>query len=261
MPNPFSKGWKYLMSSFDKKIDDNADPKVLLHQAEQEERRRHDAIQQQAAEIIGNRHQLELQLGRLGKERDKLTGNTRAALAQADKARAEGDAERATQLEATAETFAAQLVTIEKEFADTTVMHQQAVAAAEEAAIQAKASQQRQEQLKAQFRELEAQADQAAMQEKTAATMDGIRAIQGDGNTPTLDDVREKIEGRYARALGAQELAESSAAGRMAEIESSTTDARGAMKLDEIRAQMRAEAGGQLESGSPKELEEGEGKQ
>src|SRR5699024_10508220 len=33
MANPFSKGWKYLMASFDTKIDENADPKVQIQQA------------------------------------------------------------------------------------------------------------------------------------------------------------------------------------------------------------------------------------
>ncbi|WP_448851907.1 PspA/IM30 family protein [Corynebacterium sp. 335C] len=263
MPNPFSKGWKYVMSSFDKKIDDNADPKVLLHQAEQEERRRHDAIQRQAAEIIGNRNQLEMQLGRLTKDREKLTANTKAALEQADRARAAGDEAKAAELENTAEVFASQLVSIERELEDTTQMHGQAVAAADEAQKQAKLSQQRQQELKAQFRELEAQADQAEMQQRTAATMDGIRAIEGDRNVPTLDDVREKIEGRYARALGAQELAQDSTAGRMAEIEAGTTDAQASMRLEEIRARMRAESAGELGAGgsgsAAGELESGDG--
>ena len=33
MANPFSKGWKYVMASFDQKIDENADPKVQIQQA------------------------------------------------------------------------------------------------------------------------------------------------------------------------------------------------------------------------------------
>lgn len=266
MANPFSKGWKYMMSAFDKKIDDNADPKVLLHQAEQEESRRHDAIQQQAAQVIGNRNQLEMKLGRLRGERDTITANTRAALEQADRARAAGDEAKAAELENTAEVFASQLVSIERELEDTTTMHAQASAAADEAQKQAKLSQQRQQELKAQFRELEAQADQAEMQQRTAATLDGIRAIEGDRDVPTLDSIREKIEGRYARALGAQELAENGAAGRMAEIEAGSTDVRASMRLDEIRASMRSETTGELGSGSAPgasgaagELEAGDG--
>ena len=46
MANPFSKGWKYMMSSFDKKIDDNADPKVQIHQAAEAAREQHRQIQE-----------------------------------------------------------------------------------------------------------------------------------------------------------------------------------------------------------------------
>lgn len=263
MANPFSKGWKYMMSSFDKKIEDNADPKVQIHQAAEAAREQHRQIQQQAAAVIGNRNQLEMQLARLNKEREKLTANARTAVQQADAARSGGDEAKAAEFEQTAGVFAAQLVSVETEIEQTTDMHAQAVRAAEEAQQQAKQSQVRYEQLKTQIRELESQADQAKMQEQTSRTLDGIQGRSNDPNVPTLDDVREKIEGRYARALGAQELAENSATGRMAEIESAGTDARAEMRLAEIRAQMASEGGeNQLEQGAGKPvgaLEQGAG--
>ncbi len=250
MANPFSKGWKYMMSSFDKKIEDNADPKVQIHQAAEAAREQHRQIQQQAAAVIGNRNQLEMQLARLNKERDKLTANARTAVQQADAARAGGEEAKAAEFEQTAGVFATQLVSVETEIEQTTEMHAQAVRAAEEAQQQAKQSQTRFEELKTQIRELESQADQAKMQEQTSRTLDGMQGVSDDPNVPTLEGVREKIEGRYARALGAQELAENSAAGRMAEIEAAGTDARADMRLAEIRAQMASEGGNQLESGA-----------
>ena len=247
MANPFAKGWKYMMSSFDKKIEDNADPKVQITQAAEAERQRHQEIQRQAAAIIGNRNQLEMQLGRLTSERDKITENTRQALANADQARAKGDEATAQKMESTAEVFATQLVNVEKELENTTQLHQQAVSAAEEAQRQAQQSQARYEQIKQDIRKLESQADQAKMQETASKTLQSMQGISEDPNVPTLDSVREKIEGRYANALGAQELAESSQAGRMAEI--STRDAAADMRLAEIRAQMNNESAA-LESGS-----------
>lgn len=263
MANPFSKGWKYMMASFDKKIDDNADPKVLIAQAAEAERERHRQIQQQAAAVIGNRNQLELQMGRLSKEREKLTKNTRGALGQADAARAAGDEAKAQKLEQTAEIFASQLVSIESELEATSANYEAAVRAAEEAQQQAKQSQARYEQMKSEIRELESQADQAKMQETASNALKGMQGVSDNPNVPTLDSVREKIESRYVNALGAQELAENSHAGRMAEIEASGADARADMRLAEIRAQMAKEsAGGELEA--PKaadqapELESGE---
>ncbi|MFD6728842.1 PspA/IM30 family protein [Corynebacterium xerosis] len=259
MANPFSKGWKYMMSSFDKKIDDNADPKVQIHQAAEAARDQHRQIQEQAAAVIGNRNQLEMSLSRLQKERDKLTANTRAAVQQADAARAAGDAAKAQELEHTAEIFASQLVSIETEIDQTTEMHGQAVRAAEEAQQQAKRSQVEYEQIKTQIRELGSQADQAKMQETTSRTLDGLQGAASNPNVPTLDGVREKIESRYANALGAQELAANSHTGRMAEIEASGADARADARLAEIRAQMAAESGGnELGKGSAGELEAGD---
>lgn len=258
MANPFSKGWKYMMSSFDKKIEDNADPKVQIHQAAEAAREQHRQIQQQAASVIGNRNQLEMTLSRLQKERDKLTNNARAAVQQADNARAAGDAAKAQELENTAEIFASQLVSVESEIEQTSTMHAQAVRAAEEAQQQAKQSQMRYEQLKTEIRELESQADQAKLQETTSRTLEGMEGIANDPNVPTLDGVREKIESRYANALGAQELAQNSHTARMAEIEASGADARADARLAEIRAQMAQESGaGQLDAGTAGELEAG----
>ena len=64
MANPFSKGWKYMMSSFDQKIDENADPKVQIQQAVQAAKEQHQQISEHAAEIIGHKSQLEMQMDR-----------------------------------------------------------------------------------------------------------------------------------------------------------------------------------------------------
>ena len=63
MPNPFSKGWNYLKASLDKSVDDNADPKVLVHQAMNGAREQHKAVADQAAAVIGNARQLEIAMG------------------------------------------------------------------------------------------------------------------------------------------------------------------------------------------------------
>ena len=124
---------------------------------------------------------------------------------------------------------------------------------------EAKRSQVEYEQIKTQIRELESQADQAKMQETTSRTLDGLQGAASNPNVPTLDGVREKIESRYANALGAQELAANSHTGRMAEIEASGADARADARLAEIRAQMASESGGnELGKGSAGELEAGD---
>lgn len=52
---------------------------------------------------------------------------------------------------------------------------------------------------------------------------------------PTLDYVRDKIEGRYATSLGSTELAEGSAAARSIEQQEAEREQAAKAKLDEIR--------------------------
>ena len=245
MANPFSKGWKYLMQSFDTKIDQNADPKVQIQQAVAAAKEQHKAVSAHAANIIGNRNQLQMKMERLIKSQEDLQNKARTALQAAQKAEAAGDAEKAQQFNNAAEVIATQLVSVEQELEQT----KQAYASADHAA---KEAQQKQQQSEAHLKEqlsqvsqLESQLNQARMQEQTAKTMDSMNQFNDD-NVPTLDGVRDKIERRYANALGQQELMKDSMTDRMAEIESGSTDAAAASRLDQIRASMS----GELEAGS-----------
>ena len=245
MANPFSKGWKYLMQSFDTKIDQNADPKVQIQQAVVAAKEQHKAISEHAANIIGNRNQLQMKMERLIKSQEDLQNKARTALQAAQKAEAAGDAEKSQQFNNAAEVIATQLVSVEQELEQI----KQAYASADHAAKEAQAKQQQSEaNLKEQLSQvgqLESQLNQARMQEQTAKTMDSMNQFNDD-NVPTLDGVRDKIERRYANALGQQELMKDSMTDRMVEIESGSTDAAAASRLDQIRASLS----GELEAGS-----------
>jgi phage shock protein A len=54
--------------------------------------------------------------------------------------------------------------------------------------------------------------------------------------------VRDKIERRYANALGQAELAQSSVQGRMLEVQQAGIQMAGHSRLEQIRASMRGEA-------------------
>lgn len=61
--------------------------------------------------------------------------------------------------------------------------------------------------------------------------------------TPNLDEVREKIERRYANAMGSAELAQNSVQGRMIEVSSRPgAQMAGHSRLEQIRASMRGDA-------------------
>jgi phage shock protein A len=80
------------------------------------------------------------------------------------------------------------------------------------------------------------------MQEQVSASLRSMSELAAPGNTPSLDEVREKIERRYANALGSAELAQSSVQGRMLEVEQAGVEMAGHSRLEQIRASMRGEA-------------------
>lgn len=242
MANPFTKAWKYLMASFDSKIEENADPKIQIEQAIREAEDQHRALSQQAAAVIGNQRQLEMKLNRQLADVEKLQANTRQALTLADKACAEGDASKATEYENTAEAFAAQLVTAEQGVEDLKALHDQSLQQAQQAKQAVERNSMQLQQKVAERTKLLSQLEQAKMQEKVAESLQGMDAVSS-GSTPNLDQVRDKIEKRYANALGQAELAESSVQGRMAEVEHASTQLAGHSRLEQLRAEMNQGGG------------------
>jgi hypothetical protein len=65
--------------------------------------------------------------------------------------------------------------------------------------------------------------------------------LAAPSNVPTLDEVRDKIERRYAVALGTAELAKESPATHVLEVQKATLDMAGAARLEEIRAALAAD--------------------
>lgn len=238
MANPFVKAWKYLMALFDSKIEENADPKVQIEQAIEEAQRQHQELSQQAAAVIGNQRQLEMQLNRRLGDIEKLQANTRQALELADKERAAGNESKAVEYENAAEAFAAQLVTAEQAVEDTKKMHDQALQSAQ-------AARQAVERNAAALREkvnerskLLSQLEQAKMQEKVSESLNSMNELTNNSSAPSLDAVRDKIERRYAKALGQAELAENTVEARMREVQQSGIQMAGHSRLEQIRAEM-----------------------
>jgi phage shock protein A len=88
------------------------------------------------------------------------------------------------------------------------------------------------------------QLDQAKMQETVSASLQRMSEMAAPSNVPSLDEVRDKIEQRYATALGQADLARNSVAGRMMEVKRATVNLQGSARLEEIRASLAAEQSG-----------------
>ena len=242
MANPFVKAWKYVMALFNAKIDEHADPKVQIQQAIDESQRQHQALTQQAAQVIGNQRQLEMRLNRQLADIEKLQVNVRQALALADQASASGDPAKATEYNNAAEAFAAQLVTAEQSVEDLKALHDQALSAAMQAKKAVEQNAMMLQQKIAERTKLLSQLEQAKMQEQVSASLRSMSELGAPGSTPSLDEVRDKIERRYANAIGAAELAQDSVQGRMIEVEQAGVQMAGHSRLEQIRASMRGES-------------------
>ena len=252
MANPFVKAWKYLMASFSSKIDEYADPKIQIQQAIEDAQRQHQALSQQAAAVIGNQRQLEVKLNRQLGEIEKYQSSARQALVLADEARGRGDQAKAQQYEQAAESFATQLVTAEQSVEDLKTLHDQALQAAGQAKQAVERNAMVLQQKIAERSKLLSQLEQAKMQEQVSASLRSMSELAAPGSTPSLDEVREKIERRYANALGAAELAQNSVQGRMPEVQQSTLDMAGRSRLEQIRASISgAPIAGEVTAGEP----------
>ncbi len=239
--NPLVRAWKYMGAWFGSKVDERADPKIQIQQAIQEAQEQHEQLTRQAANVIGNQRQLEMRLDRQLNQIETLQQEARQALVLADKARADGDAAKATEFEQTAQALANQLVGAEQSAQDMKGMHDQALQAAGQARQAVQDNSMLLQEKLTERTKLLSQLEQAKMQEQVSASLQQMSELSAPKNVPTLDEVRDKIEKRYAVALGQADLAQSAVGGRILDVKRATIDLKGSARLDEIRASLAAE--------------------
>ena len=236
------KQWKYLVAKLSGRFEENADPKVQLEQAITEARNQHKRLKEQATNVIAAQKQAEIRLNKKMGELEKLNANARQALLMANEAQQAGDTEKAAELTRAAETIADKLITVEGDVESMKTM----VIESTEAADQAKAAVQQNSRLLqekiAEKSKLLSQLDQAKMQEEMNSAMSQLTETVGD-DVPTLSEVQEKIEARYAKAKAASELQEVNVESRVLEIEQATANVEAQTRLSELRAELGIEAG------------------
>jgi phage shock protein A len=250
MPNFFKRLGRYLNASANQKFNERADPRIQIEQAIQDAQRQHQALTQQAAAVLGNRRQLEMRLARQLSEIEQLQTSAGQSLMLADQARNAGDTQRAGEFEAAAQSFATQLVSAEASVEDLKALHEQAVQASEQAKQAVQDNEQRLRSQLAERSKLLTQLESAKMREQMNTALNQMSELAPPGDTPTLGEVRDKIEARYATALGQSELASSGVEARMLEVRKATMNAAATNRLEAIRASLNSGGGaGQLGTG------------
>jgi phage shock protein A len=233
----FRRWWNYLTAKLSGDFEARADPKVQLEQAIREAQDQHRRLKEQAANVIANQKQTEMRLSRTLEEFEKVNANARQAVLMADEAQKTGDEAKMVEYTSAAESFANRLIALEREIEDLKALHLQSSQAAEQskAAVQQNANALQKKLSERQ--KLLGQLDQAKMQEQMNKAMASLSETVGE-DVPSFDEIRDKIEARYAKAKGMSELTESSVESRMLEVEQAAMNTEAQARLSEIRSQL-----------------------
>ena len=254
MGKALKRMWRYLAAALTGKFDEVADPKIQLEQAIAEAQDQQRRLKEQAANVIANQKQTEMRLNRVMEELEKVNGSAQQAVVMAAEAEQRGDATKAADYNRAAESFAGRLIALEREAEDLKTLHLNATQAADQAKAAVNQNSMVMQRKLSEKQKLLSQLDQAKMAEQMNKAMASLSETVGQ-DVPTFDEVRDKIEARYAKAQGMSELTGDSVEGRMLEVETAQMDTEAQARLSEIRAKMGLGTSGKPAGG---EVTEGE---
>jgi phage shock protein A len=237
MIKALKRWWKYWGAKVNASFNEHADPKIQLEQAITEAQEQHRRLKEQAANVIANQKQAEMRLNRSMAEYEKLNGNTRQAVLMADEATKAGDEKKTLEYTQAAEAFANRLIALEREIEDGKTMVLQSSQASEQAKAAVQQNAASLQKKLAERQKLLSQLDQAKMQEEMNTAMATLSETVGE-DVPTFEEVRDKIELRYAKAKGASELTGESVEARMLEVEQASMNTEANARLAQIRSEL-----------------------
>ena len=229
--------WKYTTARLSGRFEERADPKIQLQQAITEVKQQHKRLKEHAANVIASQKKTELQLNRVLEDLEKVNANVQQALVMADDAGRAGDQAKADEYTKAAETLANRLISLEREVDDLKALHFEATESSEQAKAAVAQNRVALEQKLVEQEKLLGQIDQAAMQEQMNEARRSLSETVGE-DAPSLDEVRKKIETRYAKAKGMAELTDDSVETRMIEVEQATRNTEANARLDAMRTNL-----------------------
>lgn len=249
--------WKYTTARLTGDFNANADPKVQLDQAIQESQDQHRRLKEQAANVIANQKQTEIRLNRAMEDYERAAGNARQAVLMADEAQRQGNTAKLTELTSVAELVAGKMISLEREVEDLKSLHLQASSASDQAKAAVNQNSAALQKKLGEQKKLLSQIDQAKMQEQLNTAMASLSETVGD-DVPSFDEIRDRVELRYAKAKGVAELNETNVGARMLEVEQATMNIEAQARLSEIRTQLGLGPAQDQAAGSVNESSESE---
>jgi phage shock protein A len=237
MMDVLRKRWRYFTAKTDSRFEANADPKIQLEQAIADAQEQHRRLLEQAANVVANHKQHELQLTRALEDLEKVRASTKQALVMADEAARGGDGDKSREYNQTAEAFANRLVATENQVEDLKTLSLQSAQAADQARSAVQQNALALQQKLAERQKLLSQLDQAKMQEQLNRAMSTLNQTV-ETEAPSLDQVRAKIEARYAKAIGVSEVGGQTVEARMLEVQQAAMGSEARSRLDSLRAEL-----------------------
>ena len=231
------KWWKYMGAKVSSTFNEKADPKIQLEQAITEAQEQHRRLKEQAANVIANQKQTDMRLSKTLDDLEKLNRNAQQAVIMADEAARKGNDAKAGEYLTAAEAFATQLVSKEAEVENLKTLSLQSTQASDQAKAAVQQNARVLQQKLSEKQKLLSQLDQAKMQEQMNTAMSSLTEQVGE-DVPTLDEVREKIETRYAKAKGTSEVQGLSVESKMLEVEQASVNFEAQARLSEIRSKL-----------------------
>ena len=244
------KRWRYFTAKTDSRFEATADPKIQLEQAIADAQEQHRRLLEQAANVVANHKQHELQLTRAMEDLEKVRASTKQALLMADEASRNGDGDKAREYNQTAEAFANRLVATENQVEDLKTLSLQSAQAGDQARSAVQQNALALQQKLAERQKLLSQLDQAKMQEQLNRAMSTLNQTV-DTEAPSLDQVRAKIEARYAKAIGTSEVSGQTVEARMLEVQQAAMGSEARSRLDSLRAELGIGTAGAIGAGTP----------
>jgi len=230
------RAWRYLTAALDGKLDAMLDPRVQIDQAIDEAKHRHALLSEQAVAVRANERELDVRIARKAEEAERLRASAEQSLVLADRESKAGRAEKAGSYERTARAFAGQLTAVESSLNDLRALLSRARAAS---AAATRGVQQNAFALQQQVNErarLLTELEAAKLQERMADAMRQFSVSGPNPLVPTLEDVRERVDRRLARATARGELLAENVDARVVDVRKAAIDLESERRLDQIRA-------------------------
>ncbi len=239
MKKIIKRAWRYMEAALERRLEQAADPRIQIEQAIEEAKRQHGLLTQQAAEVIGNERELDIRIDRALDNIERLKASIAQAIRMEDRVQRAGDAQKAAHYASAAEAIAGRLAGVEASTAELGELRAKAVVASASARRALEQNAQILRQKLTERSRLLTELEAIRMQERLNAALGSIGELAPAGDVPTLDQVRDKLDQRYARAMGLADIAGVSVDTRLLEAETSAIEQQGLRRLEEIRRSMQ----------------------